>query len=409
MTARLYGAGFGDGTVRGWALTETLTLDEVLWAGGLEEPINLGPVGATELDEVDGAWAIAETDSEFLVVSGKLAQAVVVLESTAGPLSPVSVRTQGELVEGQGDAVGLVPATGLERAGPVASSDPWVYVGGTDGLGLWNFGPSGLELARVDERLSGADALLVRRTDVELGTVQVFVVRCRGQSVDAPCLEPTDPAELILARHGREALPQPVERFSYDPTATDGRQGFLGDGQLALTTASDGRSLLLAGFEGSASVVGFLESEDGTFTSTGSFRIVAPWQDPAALPAFDGSAAETSTAAPLRTGQMAISGGRVFVAVRSGGFLAHFPLRCLGQPPTVEGCLEVVCLDAVGGCAGPSAASASPVYPYAVEVGGGFVFVGVDALDEAGFVTTRIAILAVDPAGGVSLMGFVDA
>ncbi|MEO1231206.1 MAG: hypothetical protein AAFZ18_20110, partial [Myxococcota bacterium] len=158
---------------------------------------------------------------------------------------------------------------------------------------------------------------------------------------------------------------------------------------------------------GSSTVQGYLVEADGTLTSTGSRRLVAPYWDPAALPPLSSGAASTSTSAPLLSGQIALLGEMVFVAVRSGGFVAHFPLSCLGQANTAAECLNVTCLDAEGGCAGPSAASITPHYPFTVAIGGARVYVGVDVVDSAGRVTTKIAILETQD-GAVTLIELVD-
>ncbi|MEL6183253.1 MAG: hypothetical protein AAFU79_01420 [Myxococcota bacterium] len=395
---RLYAAGFGDSTLRGYEVGASLTLDEVLWSGGAPGPVNLGSIGPTLEAQLVGAWGLTVTSSGGLVASSRLGHAVLLFGGSGGPLSLAQAVRQGEVVERAGGSAGLVAASGLDRVGPVEVEGNWLYSGGSDALGLFSLASDALEFRGSSSALRGADDLLALPGEGAWG--RVVLTRCRAAVVGGACLSASDPAELLVVT--RDADEELGVASRLDDAAV-----MVGNGALAATTTSSGSDLVLAVFEGSSTVQGYLVEADGTLTSTGSRRLVAPYWDPAALPPLSSGAASTSTSAPLLSGQIALLGEMVFVAVRSGGFVAHFPLSCLGQANTAAECLNVTCLDAEGGCAGPSAASITPHYPFTVAIGGARVYVGVDVVDSAGRVTTKIAILETQD-GAVTLIELVD-
>ena len=409
-SVRLYGAGFGDSTLRGWSVGDSLSLDQVLWPGGDVDPVNVDTVGLTVTDGLFGIWGLAQTSSGAVVAASKLSGTIVVLSGGTGPLRAIDSVTQGALVESIDSTIGLTPARGLDRGGPIATQDGWIYSGGLDGLGLYTL-TERLDYVGVATDLGGADDLLAisTATPTPAGTGRVLVARCRGRVVDAACLSATDEAELIVAQRDSSGNLSVASRWTYQAAATDGRQTLLGDGSLAEVVNTDGSSMIVAAFEGSATVIGLQLTAQESLDAVGTKRVVAPWQDPLALPPFTAATVSTSTMAPLRSGQIAVLDQMVFVAVRSGGFVAHFPLTCLGQPVETEGCLAATCLDEAGGCAGPSDASLTPTYPNAVTASASRVYVGLDVRNLDGTITSRIAILEVNDAGEVALVEIVDA
>ncbi len=410
---RLYGTGFGDNTLRSWTADDALELDQVIWSGGSVEPVNVGSVGPSVAAGFLGVWDLIETSSNTLAVTTKLSGALHLMSSGSGPLRTVASMLQGTLVEHLNPAVGLAPARGLDRVGPVVESAGWLYTGGLDGLGIYHRAAESLTYGGVAADLSGADDLLAlpakTTTATESRSRRILLSRCRRRVVDAACFSPTEEAELVVARREERGNVSVLTRWAYRASSDDGRETLLGDGSLATVSLPGAREVVVAAFEGSATVVGLTLTEQDSLTPLGRRRIVAPWQDPTALPAFNASVVSTSTLAPLRAGQVATLGQTIFVAVRSGGFVAHFPLPCLSQPLETEGCLDVTCLDETGGCAGPSDASLAPTYPHAVTTAGNRAYVGVDVRGVDGTISSRIAILEVDEAGAVTLIGIFDA
>ena len=405
--SQLFGAGFGDSTLRSWSVDQTLTLDQILWAGGSTPPVGAEAIGPTEVDGLAGAWGLAETSSGAVVLASKLAGTVVLLSAGSGPLRVINTVTQGDLVQSSVPTRGLVTVRGLDRVGSVETEPGWLYTAGLDGLGVFSVAADRVDFVAQSADLAGVDDLVAVSTAAS-PRGRIVVSRCRRHSVEFGCLSELDESELVVAHREATGAMFIESRWTYDADGRSGKETLLGNGSLVLAAAADGGPLVLAAFEGAAAVVGLRLSSDGVLTSTGTKRVVAPWQDATALPAFDAPAASTSTLAPLRSGQIALVGQTVFAAIRSGGFVAHFPLSCLGQPTPTDGCLEVTCLDEVGGCAGPSDASATATYPYAVVASGSRVFVGVDVRGADGAITTRIAILDFD-GETVTLVGFVDA
>ena len=408
---RLYAAGFGDDTLRVWSVDDALTLNQVLWAGGDVEPGNLGTVGPALSEGLSGPWGLAMTSSGAIVVTSKLSATLQVLSSGTGALTTVASVTQGALVESPDSTAGLVLARGLERVGAVATENGWIYGAGLDGLGVYSFNDEDLAYVGSSADLAGADDILVVSTSTLAPepSGRLILARCRQREFGAPCLSASDPSELVVANRDPSGIVSVASRWAHNGEAVDGREMLLGDGHLATAERTDGSHLVLAAFEGSAAVVALRLDAQGTLTSTGARRIVAPWQDPASLPAFDADYVSTSTQAPLRSAQIALLGQTIFVAVRSGGFVAHFPISCLGQATETDGCLETTCLDEAGGCTGPSDASITSTYPQAITASESRVYVGIDVRTAAGTITSRIAILEVDEAGTIALVGITDA
>lgn len=417
---RLFAAGFGDGTLRGYAANPLPELSELLAfdlpAAGFA---GAGSVGATVVDTVRGAWEIARTE-DTLLLTGRLAHAVTLFSLRPGPLAVELSFRQGALVDApvdRGQDVGLVPVRGLDRAGPVTARNGFAYVGGRDGLAMFDLSAEPARYAGHEDRLAGADALLALAGTSTGPAGQLLLARCRDHVIGDPCFLATDEAELVVFdRQGPElTLRQRIVHGEEQVLCTDPEclpEGLelpelLGNGYLAVVT-STGAELVLAAFEGSATVLAFERRDDGLLDLSGTRRVVPPWQSPDALPPFDSTEPESSLAAPLRVSGVVAIGDQILVAAANGGFVQALSLECLRAEPDAP-CGEIVCLDEQGGCVAPSAASPAPTYLTSITASYPWVFVGLDVVDSEGGVTGRIAVLELGPDGPPTLVGLTDA